>query len=483
MSWFARTIANSLRLDDEDEQQHHNPPNANEPHPPNTKPDSDSAIPDPRSPSSPSPASTPRGVKEDLSELTKSISRQLWGVASFLAPPPPPPPADHALAAHPAGNLDSDAPPRGQEEEEEEEEEEDLIAGIRSDFAEISGRFRSGISKLSENKAVSELTKMASNFLQIRPEEDDYDLEGVVGITEDVVLFARDVAMHPETWLDFPLPHVADSDDFDLSDVQQEHALAVESLAPSLAALRMELCPAYMSDACFWMIYFVLLHPRLNKSDADLLSTPQIVEARAMLAHTLEKRSTENEEHDLSAKGDFPTKEGDQDLLVPTSVPLESVPLQVKAAVVEAAPSVDMSDFEMEKHPVTQTTDVSMIKEAPVNLTAEQSSSISANRFLDEAYDEDDADDWLKEDSSEMVGGSGTSGPAGNEEDVSFSDLEEEDVASSYKKTGSGSDSSTKDSRDWVQLSRQAGSEHSSARNSETKDSSDWLNVDDIDVI
>lgn len=30
-----------------------------------------------------------KGVKEDFSELTKTFTRQLWGVASFLAPPPP----------------------------------------------------------------------------------------------------------------------------------------------------------------------------------------------------------------------------------------------------------------------------------------------------------------------------------------------------------------------------------------------------------
>jgi hypothetical protein len=35
-------------------------------------------------------AAAGKGVKEDLSELTKSLTRQLWGVASFLAPPPPP---------------------------------------------------------------------------------------------------------------------------------------------------------------------------------------------------------------------------------------------------------------------------------------------------------------------------------------------------------------------------------------------------------
>jgi len=61
-----------------------------------------------------------------------------------------------------------------------------------------------------------------------------------------------------------------------MSDAQQEHALAVESLLPRLAALRIELCPTHMSEGCFWMIYFVLLHSRLNKQDAELLSTPQV---------------------------------------------------------------------------------------------------------------------------------------------------------------------------------------------------------------
>ncbi|GMP27679.1 hypothetical protein CsSME_00003561 [Camellia sinensis var. sinensis] len=61
-----------------------------------------------------------------------------------------------------------------------------------------------------------------------------------------------------------------------MSDAQQEHALAVERLAPRLAALRIELCPGYMSEDCFWKIYFVLLHPRLSKNDAELLSTPQV---------------------------------------------------------------------------------------------------------------------------------------------------------------------------------------------------------------
>lgn len=64
--------------------------------------------------------------------------------------------------------------------------------------------------------------------------------------------------------------------DFDMSEAQIEHAITIEGLAPRLAALRFELCPIHMSEDSFWKIYFVLLHPRLSKHDADLLSTPQV---------------------------------------------------------------------------------------------------------------------------------------------------------------------------------------------------------------
>lgn len=61
-----------------------------------------------------------------------------------------------------------------------------------------------------------------------------------------------------------------------MTDAQYEHALAVENLASSLAALRVELCPAYMSEYCFWRIYFVLVHPLFSKHDALILSTPRV---------------------------------------------------------------------------------------------------------------------------------------------------------------------------------------------------------------
>lgn len=142
-----------------------------------------------------------RGVKEDFSELTKTLTRQFWGVASFLAPAPAPASLELDDASdRTAGGLRDD-----------DTSDSPRIAGIRSDFAEISGKFRSGISSvLSHTKTVSEISKIASSILPFGVEEEgeeDEDLLDAVGINEEVLAFARNVSIHPETWLDFPLPH------------------------------------------------------------------------------------------------------------------------------------------------------------------------------------------------------------------------------------------------------------------------------------
>lgn len=289
-----------------------------------------------------------------------------------------------------------------------------------------------------------------------------------------------------------------------MSDAQQEHALAVERLVPRLAALRIELCPQHMSENCFWKIYFILLHPRLSKDDAQLLSTPQIVEARAMLAHELKNRTKGQSEsvhsgsgasyldktagsgtYDLSGSAELAQKDT---LSVPSCEQPESVPL--KTSALEFAPA----DSETEKHPVQSTemqaVDKSVIKEEPVEMAKHKKSTFDSSHEVVEVKFEDHDDDWLKEENSEMVGVSGSTMHLGNDEDVSFSDLEEEDddIPTSYKKVTSGSDSSTKDSRDWVQLTGDAvkdikpvGSQQQvSAPAPKTKESNDWLDFDDI---
>ena len=62
--------------------------------------------------------------------------------------------------------------------------------------------------------------------------------------------------------------------DFSMSNSQREHALAIERLVPELVSLRLNLC-SYMNVEKFWMIYFLLLLPRLNQHDLEFLSTPK----------------------------------------------------------------------------------------------------------------------------------------------------------------------------------------------------------------
>lgn len=420
MSWLARSIANTLRLDDEDAKDTASSANPIKPNHQNQEIDENN---DPSTPVSPS-----RGVKEDISELTKTLTSQFWGVASFLGPPPP--------------------------------LEQVEISGIRNDFAEIGGKFRSGISSLSSNMGVLEFTKRATDFLQLGESEeqegeelidddDDWARRGV-GVSEEVLAFTRDIASHPETWLDFPLLGSEDDDDFDMSASQQEHALAVEHLTPSFAAMRTELCSVFMSDNCFWKIYFVLLHPRLAKQDSLLLSTPQILEARDSLSKKLYSRNVvkqpERTEKDTSNPTDTSNPPHAEFLTVPKA---GSECLSIASATLTVLRSAD--DSETEKHPVTNTDiqviDKHVIEEKHVDRI--EDGIVGSSNFLVVA-DEDDCDDWLQEEISGLDGARAASFTFENEEDVSFSDLEEDDgfEPKCIKKVGNNLG---KENRDWVQ--------------------------------
>ncbi|KAJ8531056.1 hypothetical protein K7X08_025787 [Anisodus acutangulus] len=547
MSWLARSIANTLNLDND------------------AVPSPNPKLENQQTDNSSSPS---RGVKEDLTDLTKTLTNQFWGVASFLAPPP------QSDSYKPLDDSKSDP--------DEDEPDPAGIIGLQSDFSEISGRFKSGISVLSNNIAVLEIAKMASNLLQLGPDDEEDEKgfaldKGDVGVTEEVVAFVRDIAMHPETWLDFPLPENEDDEDFYLSDAQQEHALAAEHLAPRLAALRIELCPIYMSEARFWEIYFVLLHPRLDKQEAKLLSTPQVVKARASLAQELHKRTKPIEEDWTEKRTPKSNDNNDSRHEVILSVPSTSlsadvvqemsgvesstntavpIPASEKQPVlssesqivdkpvveglvthgnVEKKPVISseiqivdkqvvqggfithnnvekqhvisseiqivdkpvvgglVTHGNVEKQPVTssgiQIIDKSVVEGGLVTHKNVKPKSVSTSKL--EESDEDDGDDWLKEETAEIAGVSKTTIPIDSEEDVSFSDLEEDDmdVPANFKKVNHSSD---KDSQDWVQLRKSStnlskdansfGSTKANAHTPDSKEPSDWLDVDDIEV-
>ena len=111
------------------------------------------------------------------------------------------------------------------------------LDGIRSDFAEIGGSVKTGLSRISSNKAVHGISKLASTLFPFRKEsdgeefkeedfgafeeeeeesgafEEEESLKSAVGVTDEVLTFARNISMHPETWLDFPLFYDEDDPD------------------------------------------------------------------------------------------------------------------------------------------------------------------------------------------------------------------------------------------------------------------------------
>ncbi|CAM0876005.1 unnamed protein product [Alopecurus aequalis] len=492
MSWLARSIATSLNIPDDSGAD--DDPDALLAAAAASSPSS--RIPPPPPPPHQLHSAATEGVKEDLTELSKTLSRQLWGVANFLAPPPgeasPSPSPSSAGSQSTAANT----PPE--------------IAGIRNDFSEISGRFRTGISRISRHKAVSGFSTIASNFFapedgedeelleaannkdlvddvrlnredgedearhadevrheweekvrlgvgddearheweprvrhqvndgegwhedgpelddaRVRQEEEEVQEEwDVIGITDEVLTFAANIARHPETWLDFPLlPDEEDSDGpfscFDMSDTQQEHSLAIEHLAPTLSALRIELCPIHMTEECFWKIYFVLLHPRLNKHDAELLSTPQIVEARGMLMQHQSKHETEQlrrhkEDYGMLHKEDYGTHSEDD-----TSKDITDAFPSVRH---HAASVIPITDLEVEKHAI-QVTEVAVVDKSVIKEQLTEADTKASND-LQETFDDDETDDWFDEEAD--LGGH-TTILIGDEEDVSFSDLEDDD--------------------------------------------------------
>ncbi|KAL9442176.1 hypothetical protein AB3S75_020648 [Citrus x aurantiifolia] len=367
-----------------------------------------------------SPTNRNGGVKVELSVLGENIGRQLRGVAAFLAPPP--------ITESQSQSRPSDSP---------------TLQGIRDDLVEIGGSFKSGLSLLSGNKAVAGFSKLASNLLQFR-NQDDYgeEFDGVAGITGEVVEFVKEISLRSECWTDFPLSL---DDDFEMSDAQREHAFSVERLVPSFTDLRISL-RLHLGDNRFWMIYFILLLPRLNEEDFELLSTPKIIATRNMLLQKLQ--TTRN--------------------------------VQVGNNTSDASQKSSEIGETQEENIGSREKDVTKIVNATKDLEIE---------------DEENTEQWLEEDDTDTGFSVSTRKEIHHEEDVSFSDLEDESNDRPGRLSARRSAEGTKaispsGSSDWVQLhesSMHRGDLERACRSTTSRDkdsegeSSDWLAVDDFD--
>uniref|UniRef100_A0A2P2Q604 BSD domain-containing protein n=1 Tax=Rhizophora mucronata TaxID=61149 RepID=A0A2P2Q604_RHIMU len=279
-------------------------------------------------------------------------------------------------------------------------------------------------------------------------EEKDDGGEGYApGITREVIDFVQEISRRPECWTDFPLPL---DHDFRMSDSQQEHASTVEQMVPSFRALRTNVC-SNMGVEQFWMVYFILLLPRLNEHDFEFLSTPQIVEMRNRLLQMLKNKRNEK---------------------------------------VELSPNPDVLDTSQVGSKVGEPQ-----RDSTSSSGKEVAEIVNATEIL-EIDAEENTDQWLGETDIET----GTSVDRERkleeeeEEDVSFSDLEDDDNDISSRLSASRKAQSIKapsrsGSSDWEQLNKnseaQTGLQKARPSISRDKDSdvesNDWLKVDDSD--
>lgn len=412
------------------------------------------------------------GVKDDLSAIGETIGRQLRGVAAFLAPPP----ADDS-----AGDGTSQK-----------------LAGIRNDLAEIGGSFKSSLSLLSSNRAVSEISKLASNLLQLNEETElgdddrlkndnggdgDGDYEGEdeyegAGITDEVIEFAAKISNRPELWTDFPL---AFEQEFDLSDAQSEHVSIIEQLVPSLADLRSRLI-SDMSEKQFWLIYFILLLPRLNEDDLELLSTPEIVEARETLLRMLRSKNETEVDSQNPQSDDDSNMDSKIEEEMERSQSLEKVTMFENST---ASRSTEINESDGPKNLVVGTDNRPDPKVGGAERVLDRNPDVGVVKEKHE-----NAEIWLEEDGEPRTTGS-SSAPKRfqSEDDVSFSDLEDDDTDLPHRRARSLRASSPEGSSEWVQLNKGAGIRGSQSRGqlssrdreSEGEESSGWLTVDDFD--
>jgi hypothetical protein len=257
--------------------------------------------------------------------------------------------------------------------------------------------------------------------------------------------------------------------DFEMTEAQQEHANAVKHEAATLGALYTELCPNIISNGRFWQIYFVLLHSRLSKQDADLLSTPQIIRFRGLLQQLQDKEV---------AMGRSPAQSGEEELVAGS---LDVGNSSNKQQIVE-------SDMEYITKNLVTTDAHSIARQDSLadaqkreQLLETNSAKSAALRLVD---DETEVNEWLENSDDEEADGkaaiqgmvpqeqTNSGGMENADEDVSFSDLEDNEEETNQRK-GISNDSSPE---------KELPGDATPGSTSERVEFNDWFTVNEEDV-
>lgn len=195
-------------------------------------------------PMSPEEEAQARGVKDDLSELSHTLTRKFRGVANFLAPLPersssdlsnprlsqsrfsdpelnqsssPDPRLNRSSSSDPRLDQSSSFDPRLNQPPSSSDRPESRVGDDTNETRETEIRAKSWGSGTMEDKRLEDLRddpeeEEEEEETDEEEEEEEEEEMDAVALTDEVLAFARNIAMHPETWLDFPLDPDEDLD-------------------------------------------------------------------------------------------------------------------------------------------------------------------------------------------------------------------------------------------------------------------------------
>lgn len=166
---------------------------------------------------------------------------------------------------------------------------------------------------------------------------------------------------------------------------------------------------------------------------SQLLIALQVMTAKSLWMQELQKQTKQKQ--DWPGRSTFYSNEStnsqQEDLIPDSFCYAHTENTQRRTFAFDSASFYVTSDVETDKHPVESSDmkiiDKSVIEEKLVIKTEDKDVLAGpSSKVLVQNYD-DDGDDWPEEESFELGGFGGTTILVGNEEDVSFSDLEDDD--------------------------------------------------------
>lgn len=136
-------------------------------------------------------------LQEDLHAFKRSLSRRFRGMTSFLSP------------SFPSRHRHTQSFPSHSSVSVSRNEHESDTRRIRRVFSSIQdSRFHRHVPPDICDEH-SKLNSISFGSESMRIEE--YDFGRAFGITDEVLAFAQNIAMHPETWLDYPVDEEDDT--------------------------------------------------------------------------------------------------------------------------------------------------------------------------------------------------------------------------------------------------------------------------------